>query len=71
MSARLKGSLKEKHLTGGALDPSIGLYGISAFYMNQPAQERLLFGYRGIESDDIDTAMKNLKTRLSKMTLAK
>jgi GntR family transcriptional regulator / MocR family aminotransferase len=59
--------LKEKHLTGGALAPSIGLYGISAFYMNRPTHEGLIFGYGGIESDDIDTAMKKLKMRLSKM----
>lgn len=71
MTARLKGSLMEKHLTGGAMDPSIGLYGISAFYMNRPAQEGLIFGYGGIESNDIESAMKKLKTRLSRMTFAK
>jgi GntR family transcriptional regulator/MocR family aminotransferase len=67
MTARLKGSLKEKQLTGGALDPSIGLYGISAFYMNRPTHEGLIFGYGGIESDDIGIAMKKLKMRLLKM----
>jgi GntR family transcriptional regulator/MocR family aminotransferase len=71
MTARLKGPLKEKQLTGGAMDPSIGLYGISAFYMNRPAQEGLIFGYGGIESNDIETAMKKLKTHLSRMTFGK
>jgi len=67
MTARLKGSLKEKQVIGGALDPSIGLYGISAFYMNRPTHEGLIFGYGGIESDDIGIAMKKLKMRLLKM----
>jgi GntR family transcriptional regulator / MocR family aminotransferase len=67
MTARLKGALKEKHLTGGALDPSIGLYGISAFYINRPSQEGLIFGYGGIDSDDIGVAMRKIRMRLLKM----
>ena len=67
MTARLKGSLKEKQLSGGALDESIGLYGISAFYMKQPMQEGLIFGYGGIESDEIGVAVKKMRMRLLRM----
>jgi GntR family transcriptional regulator / MocR family aminotransferase len=70
MTALLKGSLKETDLTGGAIDPSIGLYGISAFYMNQPSRDGLIFGYGGIDSKDIELAMKTLKARLSAMRFA-
>ena len=66
MTALLKGSLRETDLTRGAIDPLIGLYGISAFYMNQPLQEGLIFGYGGIDSNDIEVAMSRLKERLSK-----
>jgi GntR family transcriptional regulator/MocR family aminotransferase len=65
MTALLKGSLEERQLTHGAIDPSIGLYGISAFYMNQPAKSGLIFGYGGIDTADIETAMAKLKARLS------
>ena len=64
-TALLKGSLEERQLTHGAIDPSIGLYGISAFYMNQPAKSGLIFGYGGIDTADIETAMAKLKARLS------
>ncbi|MFT4436655.1 aminotransferase class I/II-fold pyridoxal phosphate-dependent enzyme [Caballeronia sp. 15715] len=68
MTARLKGALKEKHLTGGVLDPSIGLYGISGFYMNRPTHEGLIFGYGGIGVDEIGVAMKKIRMRLLRMT---
>jgi GntR family transcriptional regulator/MocR family aminotransferase len=70
MTALLKGSLRETDLTGGTIDPSIGLYGISAFYMNRPSQDGLIFGYGGIDSKDIEVAMRTLKERLSTMKFA-
>ncbi|MEA3092784.1 MAG: hypothetical protein QOJ04_4126 [Caballeronia sp.] len=35
--------------------------------MNQSAQEGLIFGYGGIESDDIGIAVKKIRMRLLKM----
>jgi GntR family transcriptional regulator / MocR family aminotransferase len=68
LTALLKNGLTEKDLVGGAVDPSLGLYGISAFYAGASARQGLLFGYGGIELDEIERAMQILGRRLRELT---
>jgi GntR family transcriptional regulator/MocR family aminotransferase len=65
LTALLKGSLTEARFTAGALDPSIGLYGISPFYIGQPPRPGLMFGYGDIDSNHIDAAMLKIRQALS------
>ena len=57
----LKKGLTQQEVIAAAKQESIALYGISAFYKNEPARQGLLFGYGGISVEEIDIAMSRLK----------
>ena len=67
MVARLKQPLTEKALVDAARGESIGLYGIAAFYMRQPAQQGLLFGYGGMGLEKINAALDKLRDLLPRI----
>lgn len=60
MTATLKNGIAEKDLVDGGADPALGLYGISAFFAQQPVRPGLIFGYGGISLEDIDRSMSLL-----------
>lgn len=62
--ARLRQGLQERDVIAAARNESIGLYGISAFYVGKPPQQGLLFGYGGIDTDAINVALGRLATLL-------
>jgi GntR family transcriptional regulator/MocR family aminotransferase len=61
ITALFKQGLTQQTVIAAAAQESIGLYGISAFYKDQSAQQGLLFGYGGITVDQINIAMSRLK----------
>lgn len=68
LSARFKQGLQEDRVITAARNLSIGLYGLSAFYTEKPAQQGLLFGYGGIDADSINVSMTRLTALLTALT---
>jgi GntR family transcriptional regulator/MocR family aminotransferase len=64
--ARLKDGVEEAPLIAAAHDASVALYGISVFYVSEPARHGLLFGYGGMNAQDIDTALQRIARLLRK-----
>lgn len=60
LTARLRPGLSETALIAAAATQAIGLYGISGFYRDTPAQAGLLFGYGGMDGDEIGRALDGL-----------
>lgn len=52
--------LDEAALVRAAREQDIGLYGISSFHVGVPVRAGLLFGYGGIDTLRIDTALATL-----------
>jgi GntR family transcriptional regulator/MocR family aminotransferase len=64
LTALLRNGIDENTLIGAASEASIGLYGISAFHVNEPARQGVIFGYGGMSAPDIDTALHKLAALL-------
>jgi GntR family transcriptional regulator / MocR family aminotransferase len=60
MAAYLKAPLSEARLIEAARGRAIGLMSLSAFHAGKPTRPGVVFGYGGIEVEDIDAALRAL-----------
>jgi GntR family transcriptional regulator / MocR family aminotransferase len=65
LTARLRDGLDEATVIAAARDASIGLYGIQPFHAGRPTARGIVFGYGGIDAEDIDAALGLLATVLA------
>jgi GntR family transcriptional regulator / MocR family aminotransferase len=65
LTALLKNGASESNLIALARNASIALYGISAFFVGVPARNGLIFGYGGVNAEEIDKAMQQLAKLLN------
>ncbi|BAL23845.1 PLP-dependent aminotransferase family protein [Azoarcus sp. KH32C] len=66
--ARFRQPLSEAQLIAAAREAAIGLYGISGFHAQEPRRQGMLFGYGGIDADEIDKALNILAGLLPKIS---
>ncbi|SDJ01554.1 GntR family transcriptional regulator / MocR family aminotransferase [Paraburkholderia steynii] len=67
MAALLKAPLTEAAVIEAARDESIALHGLAPFYVRATPQPGLVFGYGGIEAEQIDTALATLAKLLPRV----
>ncbi len=68
LAARLKAPLTEAAVVELARGASIGLYGLAPFHVRERPQPGLIFGYGGIDADQIDHAMTTLARLMPKLS---
>lgn len=66
--ARLRQPLAEAPVIDAAREVGIGLYGLAPFHAGPRAEPGLLFGYGGLNGQEIDTALARLATLLPKLS---
>ncbi|ACC73623.1 PLP-dependent aminotransferase family protein [Paraburkholderia phymatum] len=67
MAARLRAPLMEADVIEAARAESIALHGLAPFYVRANPQPGLLFGYGGIEAEQIDAALTKLAKLLPRI----
>lgn len=67
MAALLKAPLTEAAVIEAARDESIALHGLAPFYVHAKPQPGLVFGYGGIEAEQIDAALATLAKLLPRV----